>query len=561
MSQETMGLRAELPMDGHVGCLRFSTDGHTLATSDGNKYLTLWADKDLAGAWTKLVELETTGKVGCLAYHPTEQRIATGDNGGMVIMWDLAAQQWGHAKLGQMTAGDWVWGVSYSPDGHLLLTGEGNQFSHVGTIRLWDTSSGEQIRALKVETGSVRTLTYSLDGSFFVCGDNGKCITLWGVTAGTVGLTMQTGGATRVKFSPSGTVIASGSFNKKVTLWDRATGMSIRDMVCEAFVLAIDFSPDGRHILSGDRAANVIVWDVETGKAAWQGKTAGDCWAAGYSTNGKSVASGDGSGQVVIWDAFIPGLPGSDPVPTDGVERRLVVMQAEADCRSVVYSPDSSKLATGDKGSQVIIWDVSNGKKLTTLRAERGFIRSVAWSPNGKMIAAGDETPLLSIWDASSGLKLKELHAVNWVMSVVFSPDSAFIGGGDKANTVSIWDVRSGSKLREIEVTGWVLSLAVAPDHSAYCAGDRNGQITLISQPSVSLVPMLASPTLISVDHMGTTFAPWHVLSSISPSGQTLVAAAAEQVRARVHPRVLVRPARPCGHTPSCTLTRCCAIG
>ena len=72
-------------------------------------------------------------------------------------------------------------------------------------------------------------------------------------------------------------------------------------------------------------------------------------------------------------------------------------------------------------------------------------------------------------------------------------------------------------------MNGWVLSLAICPHDSTICSGDRSGQITLISQPTESLVPLLdgASPTVISSVYS------WDVLSATSRSGRTLVAAAA----------------------------------
>lgn len=64
------------------------------------------------------------------------------------------------------------------------------------------------------------------------------------------------------------------------------------------------------------------------------------------------------------------------------------------------FSPDGKHVATADQAGRMVVWDVSSGKKVTTLEAPLfctwdtnghtyGGIRSIDFSPDGKLLAAG----------------------------------------------------------------------------------------------------------------------------------------------------------------------------
>ena len=56
-------------------------------------------------------------------------------------------------------------------------------------------------------------------------------------------------------------------------------------------------------------------------------------------------------------------------------------------------------IANRDKA--VKIWDANNGKELHTLKGHTGSVRSVSYSPDGQRIASGSYDTRLKIWDAS----------------------------------------------------------------------------------------------------------------------------------------------------------------
>ena len=72
----------------------------------------------------------------------------------------------GHAKQ--------VYGVSFSPDGKMLATA-----SHDNTVKLWDTSTGKQIKTLTGHTNTVWGVSFSPDGKMLATASADKTVKLW----------------------------------------------------------------------------------------------------------------------------------------------------------------------------------------------------------------------------------------------------------------------------------------------------------------------------------------------------------------------------------------------
>src|SRR3984885_14092680 len=79
------------------------------------------------------------------------------------------------------------------------------------------------------------------------------------------------------------------------------------------------------------------------------------------------------------------------------------------DVRSVVFSPNSTRIASGSFDNTVRIWDAMSGAPIgEPLKGHSQSVWSVAYSPDGTRIASGSEDNTVRIWDAMSGAPIGE---------------------------------------------------------------------------------------------------------------------------------------------------------
>src|SRR4051812_43301946 len=70
---------------------------------------------------------------------------------------------------------------------------------------------------------------------------------------------------------------------------------------------------------------------------------------------------------------------------------------------SLAFSPDGKILASGNKDSTVVHWDVDKGKITATLTGHKFWVKSVAFAPDGKAVAAGGGDGTVVVWDVTTG--------------------------------------------------------------------------------------------------------------------------------------------------------------
>ena len=279
---------------------------------------------------------------------------------------------------------DTVCSLAFSPDGMTLVSGSFDK-----TVRLWDVTTGKQLRTLKEYANRIYSIALHPDGKTFVSINGGtNNVYLWDIATGEQ-LWMLKGNSTSVAFNPDGKLLASGSDDNTVRLWDAATGKHLATLEGHTrTVNSVTFSPDGKTLASGSNDETVRLWDLHTGELLHTLK--GHTWKVD----------------------------------------------------SVAFSPDGRMLASGSWDGTTLLWYTATGEQLWTLKGNGGLVSTVAFSPDGKVLASGGTDTSVRLWDTATGEQLRTLedHS-DIVMSVAFSPDGKLLASGSYDKTIRLWPV------------------------------------------------------------------------------------------------------------------------
>ncbi|MCH8073495.1 MAG: caspase family protein [Proteobacteria bacterium] len=121
----------------------------------------------------------------------------------------------------------WARALTFTPDGKRIVGGSAD-----GSLRVWDTQTGEEAFVLRVLPSNVEAVAFSADGQFVLAGGDDYTTRLWHVATGAelhkfVGHTFS---VTAVLFSPDGKFVLTGG-DKTTRMWDVTTGAELAQLI------------------------------------------------------------------------------------------------------------------------------------------------------------------------------------------------------------------------------------------------------------------------------------------------------------------------------------------
>lgn len=275
-------------------------------------------------------------------------------------------------------------------------------------------SQGIQLR----HGGRVCSAAFAPDGKTLVSAGPGQPLRLWDTTSGKE-LRQFTGhltGALAVDFSPDGQLVASGGCygDGTIRLWEAATGKQIRLVrVPEGGVMSVTWAPDGR-LLASARGGEVELWDMNQGARLRQWRCPVAVEVVRFSPCGKYLAGGGGDGAVILWDL----------ARGEGVR---YLQGHKGHVRSLAFAPDGKTLASGGHGGAIYLWEAATGKVRSQWK-NSAVSFALAFAPGGQMLASADGTTV-SLWSIPTGRELGRFET-NGSQVVAFSPTGKVLAVG-----------------------------------------------------------------------------------------------------------------------------------
>jgi WD40 repeat protein len=505
-------------LTGHtdaVSALAFTPDGKKLVTASWDSTARIW---DVASG-RELVRLAGhTAPLASVAVSPSGEYVVTGSYDSTARLWEtgtgkLVAILKGHTGV--------VHNVAFNPQGNLILTGgqrvrsteaasdaeiplpqdvkrdedapddhsvrlykldgtqenvlEGHRgdissatfganggmivtASADGTVRVWDSESGEQIAIFSPPGGQGQnSAVLSPDNDFLLAAGADRTAEIWRIdsifaramwqahkTQGFItsllvhGQTLATSGQDGVRLwdvtsgaskpgglsleeanytyasaiSPSGDVVVTGSLGQQKSaedfsahVWDAKSQKPITALVGhKSAVIHIVYSPDGSFVATIDRQKTVKIWQTSdwrlvnsfpNAKQNAERSTIGISDVA-FSRDGRLFAMAFRTGYVQVWD-----LAGNNPITTIQIH--------DGPIYSIAFNSEVSDpllVTTGaDKKARVC---ALSGKCLQTFQAPDGSLRTAELSHDGRLLLTVGSDGVARVWEMETGAQITQ---------------------------------------------------------------------------------------------------------------------------------------------------------
>jgi WD40 repeat protein len=363
-----------------------------------------------------------------------------------IRLWDVSSGK----QIRQM---DGLYGdeaLAWSPDGTMLASGNKDRPRHVGAgppIRPWDVSTGKMIRQMG-KHAEARFLAWSPDGKTLAAAADGTIHLFDPATGQELRQIFADGFAVNsVAWSPDSKTLASAGWDQTIRLWDPFTGTQLRQIEGhQKSVLLVSWSPDGKTLASGGWDRTIRLWDPDTGLEMRRIDTHHyDEWSVAWSPDGKKLASAC-SGELHLWEiatrkclkTFLGGATSNT--------------SSYAGNAKVAWSPDGTKLAW-KRDDAFLLLDPVAGKEILSFQGHEATVYSACWSPDGKLVASASWDRTVRLWDPATGRILRTLNGHEYgVWSVDWSPDGKMLASASTSTdkTIRLWNPATGNTVRRI---------------------------------------------------------------------------------------------------------------
>jgi WD40 repeat protein len=383
--------------------------------------------------------------------------------------------------------------AAVSPDGKILASRRHLPAEDLST-RLWDTTTGREIRPLGGHQDVVLCLAYTPDGKALLSGGKDGRVIRWDAKTGKELHSYETGGrpVRAVAVSADGQTIAAGCQRNKVYLWELSSGKKLHEF--ETLPLLNDlglgspeaqvreqlegirflaFTKGGKRLIVGSSSTRpsrqrqqknpddatpeegfagllslgtISTWDVATGKRLALVKKEGETPIA-LSPQGSAAAWTAGKGSLFEWTSELL----LRRLDADDTAWRLKGAQNESFNR-VEFSPDGKRLLVtssisfftlGPGGSPprhfYRLLNVATGAEIRKVEKYQGRL---FFSPDGRFAASTAPGKGVYLLDPTSGQSTRPFtgHEAR-VTTCAFSPDQRHLATASADHTILIWDL------------------------------------------------------------------------------------------------------------------------
>jgi serine/threonine protein kinase/WD40 repeat protein len=316
-----------------------------------------------------------------------------------------------HARLYQLTTpeklelpihADAVTAAAFSPDGTCLAS-----VSKDHVVRVCDAMTGRIFWQTNDLPGSGQSLSYSPDGHWLVTGDwQTDRVWIWDANTGKRLLEFgadRAGQTISAQFSPDGRYLATSATSGKngINIWTLERGSTEGDLEVKLlktlpmYAESLMFSPDNRYLAFENE--NIYLWDFNHSDQPHRvtTNTLMGIQSESFTPDSGCLLMMDSKREVVTLDVATGKTTSTFQTGEPKVAQEWV--------HNFCLSPDGSKLALATQSMLgVEIWDTKTGKWLYSLPEESGSVYWLAWSPDSQRLAVSRDNGNIAIWNLAT---------------------------------------------------------------------------------------------------------------------------------------------------------------
>lgn len=221
-----------------------------------------------------------------------------------------------------------------------------------------------------------------------------------------------------VAFSPDGRWIATGDESARIRIWNARTGAQVREFSRERGhirgIQALAFPPGGGSLVSVGKDDTIRVWSLQGGNPT------------------QTIA---GNGANFFGASFSPAGALLTATLAEGARlyaprtyTQAAAFRVNQGANDVDFNPAGTQAVMACRDGAVVLWDVPNRRRITSIGRHDDWVIRTTFSPNGRLVASSSSDGTVRVWEVRGARQVARIDDQSGVGSpVTFTASGAFL--------------------------------------------------------------------------------------------------------------------------------------
>ena len=365
---------------------------------------------------------------------------------GPILVWDLVSDD----VLARIPRGNDFIDAQFVLGGERVVTVEPRQ------ITVWDTSTGDRVGQIALNTSASRVWHLSEGGRYIaiktLMQDGAPGIAVWDLARiRRLGPPITAENAAAVALDANGEYLAIGGRDPWVRVWSLSQGTLIREFEHSSPLRALIFDPSGEWLATDDLSSTFRLWNIKEGGSPVIERLGSSAWHADFAADSSQLLFGSSDRPYEV--VYLPAGRGA------GVRLHHAMIDSSFATSSRAPAPillaTRNILVTNNAGRAIKVWSIPGVQASVAKRVKSlpGGMQA-ALSVDGKRIAVGTSAGDVRIYavGAPGEILLGAANAVgdsndeSEIIHLKFSDDRKMLVSASMAGQVRVWDAANGTR-------------------------------------------------------------------------------------------------------------------